>query len=251
MLRIMLRGCNGRMGKCISEMCAARSDMSIAAGVDIDTAKLFDYPVCSDPAEYTGPADVAIDFSSPQQLNSFLDCCISRKLPLVLATTGISSEQENLVDIAAKEIPVFRSANMSLGISLLSSLITRAASALGEDFDIEIVERHHNQKLDAPSGTAYLLLRSLEDALPYPLDPVFDRSGRREKRPKREIGMHAVRGGSIVGDHSVIFAGKGEYLTLSHSAVSREVFASGALRAAQFLSSGIPPGLYGMADIFE
>lgn len=251
MRRIMLRGCNGRMGRCVSELCASRSDMVIAAGVDIDTTKRFNYPVYSNPIEYTGSADVAVDFSSPQQLDSLLDYCLRRKLPLVLATTGLSAGQIALIEKAAGEIPIFRSANMSLGISLLSELIARAAMVLGEDFNIEIVERHHNQKLDAPSGTAYMLLHSLEEALPYSPEPVFDRHSRSEKRPPHEIGMHAIRGGSIVGDHDVIFAGPGEYLTLSHSAVSREVFASGALRAAQFISSGLSPGMYDMKDILK
>ncbi len=249
MRRIMLRGCNGRMGRCVSELCASRSDMLIAAGVDIDTTKRFDYPVYANPIEYTGSLDAAIDFSSPSHLDGLLGFCLRRKLPLVLATTGFTPDQDAQIERAAEEIPIFRSANMSLGVSLLADLITRAASVLGEDFNIEIVERHHNQKLDAPSGTAYMLLRSLEEALPYSPEPVFDRHERREKRPVREIGMHAVRGGSIVGDHDVIFAGPGEYLTLSHSAVSREVFASGALRAALFISSGLHPGMYGMRDI--
>ena len=248
MLRIILRGCNGRMGQAISSICRDRVDLTIVAGVDIDTRKLFDYPIYADPIEFRGQADVVIDFSRPDNVDEILDYCFRQSLPLVLATTGLSETKQLMVDVAAQKIAVFQSGNMSLGIHVLSSLVARAAAVLGEDFNIEIIERHHNQKLDAPSGTAYMLYNAAKDALPYEASPVYDRHERREKRPPHEIGLHALRGGTIVGEHEVVFAGRDEVITLSHSAQSREVFAAGAVRAAQFIA-GKAPGLYNMSQL--
>lgn len=250
MRKILLSGCNGRMGRCISELCADRSDMTVAAGIDLDTTKRYGYPVYANPIEYNGPADALVDFSSARQLESLLAFCVARRLPLVIATTGLSEEQAAELETAAESIPVFRSANMSLGIGLLADLAAKAAEALGPDFDIEIVERHHNQKKDAPSGTAISLLKTIQSALPRPTEPVFGRHEANRKRERTEIGVHAVRGGTIIGDHEIIFAGTGESITISHSALSRDVFAAGALRAAAFMAAGRLPGMYGMKDIF-
>lgn len=248
MLKIMLRGCNGRMGRAISAICQGRSDAVIAAGVDVNPGKHFEYPVYADPMEFGGKTDVLVDFSRPEGVEGLLGYCVQRALPLVLSTTGFDAEAQAKIEAASLAVPIFQSGNMSLGVNLLIDLVRRAASVLGEDYNIEIIERHHNQKLDAPSGTAYMLYDAISEALPYDPEPVYDRHERRTARPSREIGLHAVRGGTIVGEHEVVLAGRDETITLSHSAISREVFAAGALRAARFLAPK-PPGLYNMKDL--
>ena len=249
MRKILLRGCNGRMGQAVSRLCAERDDITVAAGLDIVTDRLFGYPVFTDLTEFDGSADVLVDFSSPNGFDEVLAFCLRKKMPMVVCTTGHSAEQAAAIDKAADEIPILRSGNMSLGIHLLVDLVKRAAAVLGGDFDVEIIEKHHNQKLDAPSGTALMLYGAAADGLPYQPDAVYDRHSVRQKRGKSEIGMHTVRGGTIVGEHEVIFAGQNETVTLSHSAGSREAFATGAVRAALFLASAVKPGLYGMADV--
>lgn len=249
MRKIILRGCNGRMGEAISRICAERNDIMIVAGVDIRTEKRFSYPVYSHVMEFSGHADVIVDFTSPDDIEELLDYCIKKKMSAVLCSTGYNDAQLNLIHDKSHEIPIFRSGNMSFGIQVLRELARRAAAMLGEDFDIEIIERHHRSKLDAPSGTAVMLYEELAVALPYEPTPVYDRHERREKRGKNEIGLHTVRGGSIVGDHELVFAGYDEVITLSHSAGSREVFAAGAVRAALFMSNLDKPGLYEMRDI--
>ncbi len=251
MRKILLRGCNGKMGRNISELCSAYPDVMIVAGVDTNTVKLDQYPVYADLMEYAGPADVVVDFSSPHNVAGLLNYCVRRSLPIVLATTGYSAEQQLEIEAAAQRVPLFQSANMSLGVSLLVDLVRRAAEVLGEGYDIEIIERHHNQKVDAPSGTAMMLYKTLEGQLPYSPEPVYDRHEVRRKRGAHEIGIHAVRGGTIVGEHDVLFAGPGEVITLSHSAVSREVFAAGALRAALFMARQSKSGLYAMRDLLQ
>lgn len=251
MLRLILSGCNGRMGRAVESLCAAQPELEIVAGFDLLGAGDRDFPVFSSPADFKGQADAVIDFSSPAALSALLDFCTDRRLPVVLATTGYSQEQLAAIDQAAQVIPIFRSANMSLGVNVLMALVRQAAAALGEDYDIEIVEKHHNKKVDAPSGTALMLADAAAAALPYQPDYVYDRHSVRKPRDKREIGICSVRGGGIVGDHDVIFAGTNEVITLSHSAMSREVFASGAIRAARFLSGVEAPGLYSMTDLVQ
>ena len=251
MLRLILSGCNGRMGRAVEALCAAQPDVEIAAGFDLLGTGERDFPVFSSPAECSGQADALIDFSSPAALPALLDFCTGHKIPAVLATTGYSSEQLAAIDQAARLIPIFRSANMSLGVNVLLALVKQTAAALGEGYDIEIVERHHNRKVDAPSGTALMIADAAAGALPWQPDYVYDRHSVRRARDRREIGISAVRGGNIVGDHEVIFAGDNEVIELRHSAMSREVFASGALRAARFLADTEQPGLYSMADLVQ
>ncbi len=246
MLNIIISGCNGHMGHVVEQMCVSDGALTIAAGFDILGATDKEYPVCSSPAQFTGEADAVIDFSSPAALNALLEFGVARCIPLVLATTGYTEEQEAQVQMAAESIPIFRSANMSLGVNVLIDLIKRAAAVLGDAYDVEIVERHHRRKVDAPSGTALMLARAAASSLPYEAEYVYDRSAARKPRDKREIGISAVRGGTIVGEHEVIFAGHDEVIEIKHSAASREIFASGAIKAAKFLANVDAPGLYDM-----
>ena len=248
MLKIGLSGCNGRMGRAITELAAGREDLCIAAGFDVIPEKRADYPVYADPFEYGGELDVVLDFSTASALDHLLEYCVPRKLPLLVATTGHNEAQLAALLEASRIIPVFRSANMSLGVAVLSDLVRRAARVLGPDYDVEIVEHHHNQKLDAPSGTALALARDVQSQQPQLTELVYNRHDRREKRPKNEIGMHSLRGGTTVGEHEVIFAGTNEVISLHHSAQSREVFAAGALRAAVYLAKQ-KPGIYEMRDL--
>ena len=251
MLRLILSGCNGRMGRVVEHICAAQPDLEIAAGFDLLGTGDRDFPVYSSPADCKEQADALIDFSSPAALPALLEFCVERRIPAVLATTGYSEEQLAAIDQAAQVIPIFRSANMSLGVNVLLALVKQAAAALGSDYDIEIVEKHHNKKVDAPSGTALMLADAAAEVLPWQPEYVYDRHSVRKARDPREIGISAVRGGGIVGDHDVIFAGRDEVITLSHSAMSREVFASGAVRAARFLAGAEAPGLYSMSDLVQ
>lgn len=243
---ILLCGSGGRMGAAVAA--ALTPGDRIAAGVDVNPAATSRFPVFATPAEFCGHADVIIDFSHHSALAGLLEYARQSGTPAVICTTGHTEEELAAMKAASAEIPVFFSRNMSLGINLLLSLCRKAARTLGAEFDVEIIEKHHNQKLDAPSGTALMLADAIAGADDDPHPLVFDRSGRREKRPRGEIGIHAVRGGSIVGEHEVLFAGKDEIITLTHSATSREIFASGALRAAHFLV-GKPAGMYSMDDV--
>lgn len=251
MLELILSGCNGRMGRVLEALCADQPDLHIAAGFDILGDSRRDFPVFSSPAECTVPAQAAVDFSHPAALTALLAFCVRRDIPAVLATTGYSDEQLVEIEAAATAIPLFRSANFSLGINVLKALARQAAVLLGEDFDIEIVERHHNKKVDAPSGTALLLADAISEALPYEPEYVYDRHSVRRPRDRREIGIAALRGGTIAGDHEILFAGRDEVIELRHSAQSREVFASGALKAARFLAQCQAPGLYDMEDLLS
>lgn len=248
MKRIVLSGCHGRMGHVVAETVASRSDCVIVAGFDIDSEMKEPFPVLSDPKQFDGNADVLIDFSNPAFLSRLLDFAQSRHVPAVIATTGMSPAQVEQIRTASRNVPIFFSFNMSLGVNLLAGLAKKAAAVLGDSFDIEIVEMHHNQKIDAPSGTALLLADRISSALPEKPEYVYDRHDRHEKRPKNEIGIHSVRGGTIVGEHEVIFAGKDEVLSLRHSAMSKQIFATGAVNAALFLSTQAP-GLYDMDDL--
>ena len=249
MVNMIMHGCNGRMGQMITSIVAEDDGITIVAGVDINTEKKNDYPVFASLEECDVEADVVIDFGNAKATDALIATCIKRKLPLVLCTTGLSEEQLELVKEASKEIPMFKSANMSLGINLLQRILKENAAVLVEaGFDVEIVEKHHKMKLDAPSGTALALADSVNEGLKEEKDYVFDRSTRRMVRPETEIGISAVRGGTIVGEHDVIFAGQDEVVTLSHTAYSRGVFAKGAVEAAKFLK-GKPCGMYDMSDV--
>lgn len=248
MTRIIMNGCNGKMGQVITRLAAEDSDAEIVAGFDIRDDKENTYPVFTNPEEFDGEADVVIDFSHPSSLTGILSFCKKRKLPVIICTTGLSSEQKEEFKEASKEIPVFFSANMSIGINLLIDLAKKAAKLLEGSFDIEIVERHHNQKIDAPSGTALAIADGIDEVLSFPAEYVYDRHSVRRKRKNTEIGISAVRGGTIVGDHEVIFAGNDEVIELSHHAHSKEVFAVGAIKAAKFIK-GKTAGMYDMNDL--
>ena len=248
MTRIIMNGCNGKMGQVITRLAAEDSDAEIVAGFDIRDDKENTYPVFTNPEEFEGEADVVIDFSHPSSLTGILSFCKKRKLPVIICTTGLSSEQKEEFKEASKEIPVFFSANMSIGINLLIELAKKAAKLLEGSFDIEIVERHHNQKIDAPSGTALAIADGIDEVLSFPAEYVYDRHSVRRKRKNTEIGISAVRGGTIVGDHEVIFAGNDEVIELSHHAHSKEVFAVGAIKAAKFIK-GKTAGMYDMNDL--
>ena len=248
MTKIILNGCNGKMGRVIDRLVSEDADCEIVAGVDINDAVENPYPVYKTPSEYTGAADVMIDFSHPSALDAILEYCKTRRLPVILATTGYTDEQKAQMKEASESVPIFFSANMSLGINLLIALAKTAAKLLEGNFDIEIVEKHHNQKIDAPSGTALAIADAIDETLSYPAEYVYDRHSVRRKRKNTEIGLHAIRGGTIVGEHDVIFAGNDEVITLSHHAASKEVFAVGAVRAAKFMA-GKPAGMYSMTDL--
>lgn len=245
-----MNGCNGKMGQVISRLADEDSETEIVCGVDINTEKKNSYPVVGSIDEFDGKADVVIDFSHPSCLTSILSYCKRTKTPVILATTGYSEEQKNEFKAASEEIPVFFSANMSLGINLLISLAKQAAKLLEGSFDIEIVERHHNKKIDAPSGTALAIADAIDETLSYPAEYVFDRHSVRRKRKNTEIGISAVRGGTIVGDHEIIFAGNDEVIELSHHAHSKEVFAVGAIKAAKYMA-GKRAGMYDMNMLVE
>ena len=245
MIKIIMNGCNGKMGQVISRLVDEDSEVEIVCGVDINTQQMNDYPVVASIEEFSGEADVVIDFSHPSCLNSILNYCKRTNTPVILATTGFSAEDKASFTEAANEIPVFFSANMSLGINLLISLAKQAAKLLEGNFDIEIVERHHNKKIDAPSGTALAIADAIDETLAYPAEYVFDRHNVRRQRKATEIGISAVRGGTIVGDHDIIFAGNDEVIELSHHAASKEIFAVGAIKAAKFMV-GKPSGMYNM-----
>ena len=249
MIRMIMHGCNGAMGQVVAQIAEKDLDISIVAGVDICTEKHNEFPVYSALEEVKEEADVIVDFASAKAVDNLLLFCQKRKMPVVLCTTGLSQEQIKAVEESAKETAVLRSANMSLGINLLFKLVAEAAKTLASaGFDMEIVEKHHNQKMDAPSGTALALADSLNHALEEEYSYVYDRSQKREKRSAKEIGISSVRGGSIVGEHDVIFAGNDEVITISHTAYSKAIFAKGAVAAAKFLA-GKEPGMYTMADV--
>lgn len=249
MIRMIMHGCNGAMGQTVARIAAEDSDVSIVAGVDIRAEKHNEFPVYASLSEVKEEADVIVDFASAQAADSLLLFGREKKIPVVLCTTGLSSKQLELVEESAKETAILRSANMSLGINLLFKLVAEAAKTLAEaGFDMEIVEKHHNQKMDAPSGTALALADSLNGVLKEEYSYVCDRSQKREKRSRKEIGISSVRGGSIVGEHDVIFAGNDEVITIRHTAYSKAIFAKGAVAAAKFLA-GKKAGLYTMADV--
>lgn len=251
MIKVIMHGCNGKMGQVISRLIEEDAEVELVAGVDTMDDGHNPYPVFQNIAACTAEADCVIDFSAAAAVDGLLDYCVEKKLPCVLCTTGLSPEQLEKVKQASEKVAVLKSANMSLGINLMLKLLKKAADVLAPaGFDIEIVEKHHNLKLDAPSGTALALADSINEELGNAYDYVYDRSGRRERRPKKEIGISAVRGGTIVGDHDVIFAGSDEVITFSHTAYSKGVFGKGAVQAAKFLA-GKPAGIYDMSNVIE
>lgn len=249
MINIILTGCNGKMGKVISTIASSMKDLKIVAGIDTNTASDNSYPVFDSIKNCSIKADVVLDFSRPTSLDSLLEYSKNNMTPLVLCTTGYSNEQINKINEYSKTIPIFRSANMSIGINVVNSILRNITAKLYEDFDIEIIEKHHNQKVDAPSGTALLLADTIKDAISEDTNYIFGRHGI-HKREKNEIGIHAIRGGSIVGEHDVIFAGIGENIEIKHSAVSRDVFAIGALKACKYMF-GKTAGLYNMDNVLN
>lgn len=251
MTKILLHGCNGRMGRMITELVRNDADAEIVAGVDSYTGVANDYPVYDSIEKCDLDADVVIDFSNAGAVDALLDHCVEKKVPVVLCTTGLSEAQLAKVQEASGKTAILKSANMSMGINLLLKLLKDAAKVLGNaGYDIELVERHHNQKLDAPSGTALALADSVNEALNGEYHYVYDRSQVRQKRDEKEIGISAVRGGTIVGEHEVIFAGTDEVIEFKHSAYSRNVFAKGAVEAAKFLA-GKETGMYDMSDVIQ
>lgn len=238
------------MGRAIID--SVKGDCSIVAGVDINASALStacSFPVYESIFDFPGKADVIIDFSHHSALPSLISYAKQTKTPLVIATTGHNEEELALIDESVSEIAIFRSGNFSLGINLLITLVKQASRTLGEDFNVEIIEKHHNKKLDAPSGTAIMIADAIAKERAES-EYVYDRHSVRKAREPQEIGIHSVRGGTIVGEHEAIFAGENEIVTISHSAASREIFATGAIRAAIYLATK-EKGLYNMTDMIE
>lgn len=250
MTNIVISGACGKMGRVIADICAKREDVNVSAGVDLFGESYGGFPVVKTFAEIQQKPDVIIDFSNPSALDDMLDYCKTNGVPVVIATTGYSSEQTEKIKEAAKVIPVFFTFNMSLGINLLAELAKKAVSVLGGQFDIEIVEKHHNQKIDAPSGTAIMLANAINEQAGDKYNLVYDRHNVRAKRTDAEIGMHSIRGGTIVGEHEIIFAGRDEVVSLKHEAHSKSVFAVGSVNAAIFLAQK-DAGIYDMSDMLK
>ena len=250
MINIALVGINGKMGQVICRILSESESARIVCGVDINTEVKNGIPVYTALKDSKEAFDVIIDFSHPSSLEATLEYAVSNKKGLILATTGLSAQQMETVREASEKTPVFFSANMSLGVNLLIELAKKATALLQENFDIEIIEKHHNQKIDAPSGTALAIADAINDTCDKSNEYVYDRHSTRKKRSKNEIGIHAVRGGTIVGEHSVIFAGTDEIIELKHTATSKEIFAVGAVKAAIFLA-GKEAGFYNMNNLIE
>lgn len=249
MVKIIMHGCNGKMGQTISNIVTGDEQAEIVAGIDVYDEILNTYPVFKSIKDCDVTADVIIDFSTAAAVDDLLEYSIAKQIPVVLCTTGLSEEQLLKVEETAKKVAVLKSANMSLGINTIMKLLQDAAKVFGTaGYDIEIVEKHHNLKLDAPSGTALALADSINDAMNHQYEYIYDRSGRRQKRDAKELGISAVRGGTIVGEHEVLFAGTDEVIEIKHTAYSKAVFAKGAVEAAKFLA-GKAPGHYEMSDV--
>jgi len=249
MTKIIMLGCNGRMGQMITDMVKQDDECTIVAGIDIVDNRDNGYPVYTKLADCDVEADAIIDFTSATDFESRMDYAVDKQIPIIECSTGLSEEQMDYLKKASEKVAVLKSANMSLGINLLMKLLKEAAVKLaGDGFDVEIVEKHHNQKLDAPSGTALALADSINEAMDDRYEYIYDRSQVRQKRDKKELGISAVRGGTIVGEHEVIFAGTDEVITFKHTAYSRAVFAKGSITAAKYLK-GKAAGLYDMSDV--
>lgn len=256
MTNILLCGICGKMGHAVVRASQEKDDINIAAGYDIKQSSDFDIPVYTDLDNLKADdaimqkIDAIIDFSHPSMIDTIVDFAIQNRIPAVICTTGLSGEQISKINEASAVLPIFLSANMSLGVNLLIDLVQRAAKVLEDNFDIEIIEKHHNQKLDAPSGTAIAIADAISDAVSYEPEYTYDRHSVRRKRGKSEIGISSLRGGTIVGEHSVIFAGCDEVIELKHTAASKEVFAVGAIKAADFIKA-LKPGMYNMKDLIN
>lgn len=248
MTNILLCGACGKMGNAVVRATEDSQATRIVAGYDIKSIQGSSFPIYTALSDINEDIDVIIDFSHPILTENVLDYSADKKVPAVICTTGLSNEQVSKINRLSASVPVFFSANMSLGVNLLIDLAKRASKLLEDSFDIEIIEKHHNQKIDAPSGTALAIADAISDTVSYEPEYTYDRHSVRQKRDKREIGIHAVRGGTIVGEHSIIFAGCDEVIELKHSATSKEVFAVGAIKAATFLKD-LAPGLYSMSDL--
>lgn len=248
MVRVILNGCNGKMGKVITGLAEKNSEVSIVAGVDKNSAEN-KFPVFHNIGECDVDADVILDFSRPEALDSLIEYGNKKNIGVIFCTTGYSEQQINKIKEASNSIPIFRSANMSIGINVINKVLKDISVLLYKNFDIEIIEKHHNQKVDAPSGTALMLGNTIKDSISQDINFVNGREGIR-KRLHNEIGFHAVRGGSIVGEHEVIFAGQGETVEIKHTAISREVFAVGALKACEFMYKQ-KSGFYSMDDVIS
>lgn len=249
MTKVIIHGCNGHMGRVLTDIIAKDPEIEVAAGVDPYQGVENTYPVFASLEECDVPADAVIDFSNSKAVDALLSFCEKKTMPVVLCTTGLSDEQLKRVDEVSKKTAVLRSANMSLGINTILDLLKKASQVfLPAGFDCEIVEKHHNQKLDAPSGTAIALADAVNEANGNEYTYIYDRHDRRAKRDPKEIGISSIRGGNIVGEHDVIFAGMDEVITIQHTAYSKGVFAKGAVEAAKFLA-GKPAGKYDMADV--
>jgi len=251
-IRIIIHGCNGRMGQAVAAAAAAHPGIQIVAGIDkFPESKKNPFPTYGSLNQCKEQADVIVDFSNPAALHDLLTFAVERKIALVIATTGFSQEDIHLIEQASHIIPIFRSANMSLGVNVMLELVQKAAVSLGNDeFDIEVIEKHHNQKVDAPSGTAYALADAINEVLLNSKNYIYGRHSKNQRRSKTEIGIHAVRGGTIPGQHTVMFAGSDEVLEITHTAYSRQIFAMGALRACKYIAKK-PAGLYGMKDMLN
>lgn len=246
-----MHGCNGKMGQVIAGLIAAEEEVEIVAGIDLYDGIKNSFPVFTDIAKCDVEADVVIDFAAATATDALLVYCVERQVPCVLCTTGLSEKQLQAIDEASTKVAILKSANMSLGINMLLKILKEATSVLAPaGFDIDIVEKHHSQKVDAPSGTAIALADSINEELNHEYEYIYDRSGRRVKRPQKEIGLSAVRGGTIVGEHDVIFAGVDEVITFSHTAYSKAIFGKGAIQAAKFLA-GKPAGMYNMSHVID
>ena len=251
MVRVIMNGCNGKMGQVNTGIIAEDAQAESLAGIDVYDGIKNPYPVFSNIADCNVDADVIIDFSNAKAIDGLLDYVEAKKMPVVLCTTGLSEEQLQRVEKVSKEVAVLKSANMSLGINTIMKLLQQAVQVFAPaGYDVEIVEKHHNQKLDAPSGTAIALADSMNEVMDHQYEYIFDRSQRRQKRDAKELGISAVRGGTIVGEHEVIFAGTDEVIEIKHTAYSKAVFAKGAVEAAKFLA-GKPAGLYDMSHVIS
>ena len=249
MIKVIICGASGKMGGFVANACKEDGNLQVVAGIDkVNLGQ--DFPIFDSFSKLNVTADVIIDFSNPALLDDILDYAVSTKTPVVLATTGYSQAQIEQINAASKNIPVFFTFNMSLGVNLICSLAKKAADILGDSFDIEIIEKHHNQKIDAPSGTAIMLANAVNSSFGDEKVYEYDRHSKRQKRSKKEIGIHSIRGGTIVGEHDVIFAGHDETITISHSAGSKEVFAVGSVKAAKFIF-GKEAGMYDMNSIMN
>lgn len=248
MIKVIITGCNGAMGKNLVELIDAEAEMVVVAGVDRTNNALYDFPQFETFEDIDVEADLIIDFSHFSLMESMADFIETKKMPAVICTTGIEDKTQERFNALSKTVAIFQSRNMSLGINLLIDLVKKAAPILADAFDIEVVEKHHNKKVDAPSGTAFMIAEAMKDSIEDEKSFTYGREGRDAKREKSEIGIHAVRGGTIVGTHEVIFAGIDEVIEINHSATSKKVFAQGAIKAAKFLYNK-PAGKYSMKDI--